>query len=105
MYTSLRTRWLDFLSKLCYLTCKELKENKMFIDVGTITAKGQTTIPALLRKQLGLNSGDKIIFEKENDKITIKKLKKGDKTYMKFISESFSEEWDSKEDNEAYNDL
>lgn len=34
----------------------------------TITQKGQATIPAVIRKKLGLKEGSKIIFEMKNKK-------------------------------------
>lgn len=34
--------------------------------ISTVTQKGQATIPAPIRKRLGLKPGEKIIFEEEN---------------------------------------
>lgn len=45
----------------------------MQTEIGKITSKGQTTIPAVLRKELNLMPGDEIMFEREGDKITIRK--------------------------------
>jgi len=37
----------------------------------TITAKGQTTIPAEIRKKLGLKPGDRILYLEEDGKVRI----------------------------------
>lgn len=39
----------------------------------TLTSKGQATIPAPIRKKLGLKPGRKILFEERNNQILIKK--------------------------------
>ncbi|MHB8360052.1 MAG: AbrB/MazE/SpoVT family DNA-binding domain-containing protein [Thermoplasmataceae archaeon] len=43
------------------------------MDLGKITSKGQITIPAEIRKTLGISRGDRIIFEQKGDDIIIKK--------------------------------
>lgn len=75
------------------------------IHTGKITTKGQTTIPSAVRLELGLNAGDELIYEKLEDKYIIRKAKPLDIAYYKAIQNVFAEEWNSKEDNEAYNDL
>jgi AbrB family looped-hinge helix DNA binding protein len=77
----------------------------MQIEVSTITSKGQTTIPVLIRKELGISAGDEIIFEKKNDEIVVRKARPIDISYLKAIQANFASEWDSDEDNEAFNDL
>lgn len=37
----------------------------------TITAKGQTTIPAEIRKKLALNPGDRLLYLEEEGKVRI----------------------------------
>ena len=39
-----------------------------------VTAKFQTTIPADVRKRLGINQGDWVAFEFEGDKVVLPKL-------------------------------
>ncbi len=41
----------------------------------TLTSKGQITIPREVREQLGLNVGDKLLFEVEEDAIRLRVLK------------------------------
>lgn len=42
------------------------------MQITTITQKGQVTIPASIRKSLGLKPGRKISFEQKKDKVVIK---------------------------------
>ena len=48
------------------------------IELGKITSKGQITIPKEIRDTLGVSTGDKILFEKRNGDIVIKKAQKND---------------------------
>lgn len=73
--------------------------------IGKITSKGQTTIPASLRKALNLSAGDEVIFESNDDIITIRKAQPLDIAYYKALQVSFSSEWESPEDDEAFNEL
>ncbi len=77
----------------------------MHTETGKITSKGQTTIPAPFRKELGLRPGDEVIFEREGDRLTMRKAKPLDIEYYKAIQASFSSEWGSPEDQEAFDDL
>ncbi|MHB8361688.1 MAG: AbrB/MazE/SpoVT family DNA-binding domain-containing protein [Thermoplasmataceae archaeon] len=45
----------------------------MILDLCKITSKGQITIPAGIRKSLGISRGDRIIFERKDGDIVIKK--------------------------------
>lgn len=38
----------------------------------TVTQKGQATIPAIIRKRLGIKKNTKIIFELNNNNVSIK---------------------------------
>ena len=39
------------------------------MELAKITSKGQITIPAAIRKKLGVKDGDKVLFVQEGDKI------------------------------------
>ena len=41
------------------------------METGTLTSKGQTTIPKEIRDRLGLKSGDKLMFRIEDGKIVV----------------------------------
>lgn len=46
------------------------------IGLGKITSKGQITIPKDIRNALGVSEGDKILFEKKDGEVIIKKAQK-----------------------------
>ena len=46
----------------------------MEVSVGTVTSKGQVTIPKEIRETLGVNEGDKLIFLVEGDKVVLRKV-------------------------------
>lgn len=77
----------------------------MHLSNSTITQKGQATIPIEIRNELDLQPGDKIVFEiiREGE-VVIKKLKPFDYDYHRNLSNTLSE-WNSKEDDEAFDDL
>lgn len=46
------------------------------MNLAKISANGQLTLPIEIRKQLGLNTGDKVLFmKKENGEIVLKNAK------------------------------
>ena len=63
--------------KLIYVRNSLLASKNMLLKLSKITSKGQTTIPAGIRRVLGLEVGDTIIFEKKDGDIIIKKNIKG----------------------------
>ncbi|WP_425389514.1 AbrB/MazE/SpoVT family DNA-binding domain-containing protein [Ekhidna sp.] len=77
----------------------------MDAKVGKITSKGQTTIPKSVRDRLKLKSGDRVIYVDSEEGVLIKKLESGDIPYLKFLDDSLGSEWNSLEDNTAFNDL
>lgn len=76
----------------------------MTLSISTLTQKGQATIPANVRKKLNLRTGDKIAFDIQDNVVTVHKVEPFDFEYHQHLSKTLSE-WDSSEDNEAYNDL
>jgi AbrB family looped-hinge helix DNA binding protein len=44
------------------------------ISIGSVTSKGQVTIPKDIRDELGLTEGDKIMFLIEGDKAILRKV-------------------------------
>ncbi len=74
------------------------------MQVSRITSKGQTTIPAEIRQALHLKTGDIIHFELANHKVILSKIEPLDTELHQALATTFSE-WESPEDNEAFNDL
>lgn len=42
------------------------------MDTSTVTQKGQVTIPAGIRKKLGLRTGDRVAFLQQGDQVVVK---------------------------------
>jgi antitoxin PrlF len=74
------------------------------MQASTVTSKGQTTIPARVRKALHLHSGDVVVFEIKGNKAIIEKADPFDYTYHRALAKTLTE-WESSADDEAYNDL
>ena len=75
--------------------------NKM---IGKVTTKGQTTIPASVRKKLGLRPGDFVEFKVGKGGVMLSKADRLDAAFLKLAEETFSD-WNSKEDDEAFRGL
>ena len=56
------------------------------IELGKITSKGQITIPKDIRDALGISGGDRILFEKKDGEVIIKKAQKG--SIVSFLDEA-----------------
>ena len=70
-----------------------------------VTQKYQATIPLNIRKILKLNKGDVLLFKINNKQIIIDKAEPFDIEYHKALQSTLASEWNSKEDDQAYNDL
>ena len=71
-----------------------------------LTVKYQATIPAPVRKRLGLSPGDSILFEesKPTGAIILRRAEPLDLEYLEALERTLSE-WDSENDELAYRDL
>ena len=69
-----------------------------------VTQKYQATIPQAVRKKLGIEKGDRVTFEIEDEKVILKKVSPVDWEYLESVSATLSE-WSSEADEEAYRDL
>ncbi len=74
------------------------------MQVSKLTQKGQTTIPAEIRRRLDLHTGDSVAFEVIENKVVLTKITPFDYGYHKALESTLSE-WSSNEDDEAFNDL
>lgn len=73
-------------------------------QLSRLTSKFQATIPLAIRRKLGLRPGDAVVFEIENDVVTVRRATALDKEYAKSLEGTLTE-WLSKEDEEAYRGL
>lgn len=70
-----------------------------------LTSKFQATIPRDVRQALHVGAGDRIVFEIRPDlTIVIKKADGIDRSYLRSIESTLSE-WNSRNDDEDFNDL
>ncbi len=75
------------------------------VIMSKLTTKSQATIPEKIRKVLGVQPGDSVAFEiNENSKVMIRKAIPVDFEFAKALEGTLSE-WLSKNDDEAYRDL
>ncbi|NQT29868.1 MAG: AbrB/MazE/SpoVT family DNA-binding domain-containing protein [Candidatus Saganbacteria bacterium] len=72
--------------------------------ISKLSTKGQVTIPANIRKAIGIKPGDLITYELQGKSIKLKMIEPFDAAYHTSVSETL-EEWNSPEDEEAFSDL
>ena len=76
----------------------------MQTSVSKLTKKYQATVPEAVRSKLKLKAGDVIAFDIENEIVKVRKARSIDVEFSSALVPTLSE-WDSKNDEEAYNDL
>ena len=69
-----------------------------------LTSKGQATIPVEVRKALRLKEGDRVLFELEKGKVTLKRVDAVDHAFLKLSEDAF-QEWNSAEDDATFLEL
>ena len=74
------------------------------MHVSKISVKGQITIPKEIRTAIGIKPGDLIAYELRGETVRLRRVKPFDSLFHSAISETL-EEWNSPEDEEAFNDL
>ncbi len=72
--------------------------------ISKLTKKYQATVPEVVRSKLELKAGDVIAFEIDNEIIKIVKARPIDIEFSSALVPTLSE-WESQNDEEAYNDL
>ncbi|MBW1786538.1 MAG: type II toxin-antitoxin system PrlF family antitoxin [Deltaproteobacteria bacterium] len=72
--------------------------------ISKLTKKYQATVPKVVRKKLKLKAGDSVAFEIDNNSIKIRKATPIDIEFSLALVPTLSE-WESQNDDEAYNDL
>jgi AbrB family looped-hinge helix DNA binding protein len=74
------------------------------MDLARITSKGQMTVPKRIRDAARLATGDVVLFEVDDGRVTFRKLPAGGDAYLRGVQETLSE-WNSPEDEDAWRDL
>jgi len=74
------------------------------VSISKVTSRFQTTIPAPIRRILGIKQGDAVAFEIEGTTVILRRAGALDREYAKAIEGTLSE-WLSENDDEAYREL
>ncbi|WP_138120726.1 AbrB/MazE/SpoVT family DNA-binding domain-containing protein [Bathymodiolus heckerae thiotrophic gill symbiont] len=75
------------------------------MQLAKVSSKGQMTIPAEIRENLQLKTGDTVSWDLKLDgSVSVRKVRPLDIDYISALSGTLSE-WNSVEDEEAYRDL
>lgn len=74
------------------------KSSVLPITKATVTAKGQMTIPAAVRESLGLEPGDTVAIELDQDKAILRKVRSIDVGWDVAVAATLSEWEDSLDD-------
>lgn len=88
-----------------FIVRKSYRKGLTIMQMAKLSSKGQVTIPSAIRQSLNLKAGDTLVWDiKENDTITVRRVKPVDIEYLSALSDTLSE-WNSEEDETAYHDL
>lgn len=74
------------------------------MQTSKVTSKYQATIPAEIRKKLGIHGGDTLVFEVVNDEVRLRRATPLDIQYAQELAGTLNE-WSSDNDAEAYREL
>lgn len=75
--------------------------------VTRLTSKHQTTIPAEVRRALGLAAGDQVEFSVEGSTVTLRKAvpRPSENLVFRLVQAHAMRAWDTPEDEDAFRDL
>ena len=76
----------------------------MGAEFSRLTGKYQATVPASVRRTLGVGAGDRIAWEVEGDTVILRRAALKDDRFTAALSDTLSE-WASPEDEAAWRDL
>ena len=76
----------------------------MTIDIATVTAKGQVTVPKAIREALGMRQGDRLSWEVDNGAARVKVVSPLDLDYLQGLDANL-QDWGSAADDEAFAQL
>jgi antitoxin PrlF len=69
-----------------------------------ISPKGQITLPRAVRKAIGAEPGDTIVYEVEGNVVRLRRVEPFDVEFHEALAHTL-DEWTSDEDEEAFRDL
>ncbi len=76
----------------------------MSAEFSRLTGKYQATVPALVRRSLGVGAGDRLAWVVEGDTVTLRRATPPDDGFTAALVETLSE-WSSPEDEAAWRGL
>ena len=71
------------------------------MELATLTAKGQVTVPKAVRDALGLKRGDVLSWELDDQSVRLRVVSPVDLNYLRGVEASLSE-WASEADEAAF---
>ena len=76
-------------------------------SVTRLTVKHQTTVPAEVRRTLGIKAGDYVEFAVEGGQVTLRKAspRVSDEVAFRLTQSHAMRDWNTPEDDEAFRDL
>ena len=69
-----------------------------------LTGKFQATVPKAIREKLNLKAGDTLSFHVQGEEVILRRVTPLDLAYLESLETTLSE-WNSENDDDAYNDL
>ena len=76
----------------------------MNAEFSRLTGKYQATVPASVRRSLGVGAGDRLAWVVEGETVTLRRATPRDDGFTAAVSENLTE-WASPEDEAAWNGL
>ena len=74
------------------------------MELATLTAKGQVTIPKAVREALGMKRVDLVSWDLDEESVRLRVVPAIDHVYLTGVQAGLTE-WDSEADEEAFADL
>ena len=74
------------------------------MELARVGARGQTTIPKRVRAAANINAGDMLAFEVQADHLVVRKIPVAQDVYLRGLEHTL-DEWNSREDEDAWCDL
>ena len=87
-----------------YLASEVRRKVDLVLNLATLTAKGQVTIPKAVREALGMKRGDVVSWELEDESGRLRVVPSIDQVYLRGVQAGLTE-WSSDADVEAFADL